>query len=148
MTLAMGKICPTQTWGGRLAELERKERQPAPAAVTTRLADDWLLREIILAFFCPILPSIVLSRTFGGRSIGIAGPLPDSWELKNRRRVALIDKKFQEGLSLAEDAELNELQVEHGTYLDAIQPPPFDKLEELEAVARQLNTTPRHLLLP
>jgi hypothetical protein len=57
------------------------------------------------------------------------------------RRVFLIDKKFQQGLTQAEELELHELQAEHGAYLDAIQPPPFDKLEALEAFARQLTAT-------
>jgi hypothetical protein len=40
-----------------------------------------------------------------------------------------------------EQEELDEWQAEHGAYLDTIQPPPFDKLEKLEAFARSLNTT-------
>jgi hypothetical protein len=157
MTLTIGKLRGTQTWGGRLAELERAEAaqpvlddlesEPGQAPLSLRrllYVDAWLFAYYV-EFFSPIPPPIVLSRTFGVRSLGTAGPLADPWELKNRRRVALIDKKFQGGLSPAEDAELDELQAEHGAYLDAIQPPAFDKLEELEAVARQLNTT---LMLP
>jgi hypothetical protein len=154
MTLTFGKLRGTQTWGGRLAELERAEAaqsavelesEAGQAALLLRrllFADAWCLFAYSVVFCSLFPPSIVLSRTFGGRSIGTTGPLVDPWELKNRRRVALIDKKFQRGLSPAEDAELDELQAEHGAYLDAIQPPPFVKLEELEAIARQLNTRP------
>ena len=59
--------------------------------------------------------------------------------MNNHRRIFLIDKKFQSGLSQPEQAELEELQDKHGAFLAAIQPLPLDRLEELEAFARNLN---------
>jgi hypothetical protein len=151
MTLTMGRSNRTQTWGARSAELELEEEQAAAAQAHARLDhnlslgevvfDDLLFRKLVQILVRMALPSIVLSRTFGGRSISLGGPEPDPWEFKNRRRVFLIDKSFQGGLSQAEQAELDELQAEHGAYFDAIQPPPFDKLEELEAFARQLKVS-------
>lgn len=167
MSPTMGRSNRTQTWGGRLAELELEAEQAA--TVETPEWYDYNLFNLGEVVQVPIrqeLPTIVVLHTFGGRSIDpvsrtrqssglllhtfgarsiYSGGLltTDLRELKNRRRVFLIDKKFQVGLSQAEEAELEELQAEHGEYLDTIQPPPFDKLEELEAFARNLNPNPK-----
>lgn len=141
MNLTIESIKGTQTWGGRLAE-RLEAQQAATVEPEVRLVDDWLRSEFVLVLFHSAPPAIVLSRTFGARSLDTARSVADSWELNNYRRVFLIDKKFQGGLSRAEEAELEELQAEHGAFLDAIQPLPFDKLEKLEAFARNLNPNP------
>jgi hypothetical protein len=84
------------------------------------------------------LPAIALSRTFGARSVGSGGLPIDLWEINNRRRVFLIDKKFQAGLSPKEEAELHELQADFESYLDRARPLPEQMLDELEALAEQL----------
>jgi hypothetical protein len=67
------------------------------------------------------------------------GP-PDSWELKNRRRLFLINKKFHSpgGLSAAEEEELHRLQADFESYLDFFCPLPSQLLDELEALVEQL----------
>ena len=55
--------------------------------------------------------------------------------MNNARRLTLIDRR--DTLSPAEAAELEQLQAEHGAYLDKIQPLPFDRLQELEAEAQR-----------
>jgi hypothetical protein len=69
-----------------------------------------------------------------------AQPFSDSWTLKNPRRLFLIDKKFhsREGLSLAEEEELRQLQAAFESYLDSIRPLPEEMLADLEALADQL----------
>jgi hypothetical protein len=64
----------------------------------------------------------------------------DPGELISRRRLFLINKKFHtlEGLSGAEEDELRRLQADFESYLDSIRPLPTQVLEELEALAEQL----------
>jgi hypothetical protein len=59
--------------------------------------------------------------------------------LSNERRLFLIGEKSRRKLRKAERLELIGLQIEHGKRLDALQPPPWEKLEELEAFARSLD---------
>ncbi len=66
--------------------------------------------------------------------------LTDSREEVNRRRLALLHKKFHsaDGLSAAEEEELGRLQASFETYLDTVRPVPHHVLDELEALADQL----------
>ena len=104
--------------------------------------DNYFSGGSVLEVFGTIPASIALSRTFGGRSLETVVQTADSWDLKNRRRLFLINKKFQGGLSTPEEVEFKALQEEHGAYLDAIQPPPTHVLEELEALVKQLEGQP------
>jgi hypothetical protein len=66
--------------------------------------------------------------------------LADPWELKNRRRLFLLNKKFHSpaGLCAAEEEELRQLQADFESYLDSVRPLPNQVLDELEALAEQL----------
>ena len=75
-----------------------------------------------------------LSTSYARRNDGVP------WDFKNRRRLKLINRKFQTGLSQREEAELDALQIEYGDYLDAMQPPPIRMLEHLESLAKQLES--------
>jgi hypothetical protein len=57
---------------------------------------------------------------------------------KNRRRIALIEKKYDEGLSSAEIRELDQLKVEIYGYMKIIDPRSTDLLDEIEARIRVL----------
>jgi hypothetical protein len=61
----------------------------------------------------------------------------DVWLTKNRRRVALIDKQFSEGLNSAEAEELLGLQAEMDQRLETVAPLPYEELELLEERARE-----------
>jgi hypothetical protein len=65
---------------------------------------------------------------------------PDPWEETNRRRCFLLDKKFHSphGLSASEEEELRRLQGDFEAHLDSIRPLPNQLLDELEALAEQL----------
>lgn len=52
-----------------------------------------------------------------------------SWPGKNTRRLKLIDKKSEKGLTAAETEELAQLQEECERYLESLHPLPFDALE-------------------
>lgn len=63
---------------------------------------------------------------------------PIDWnDAKNARRCALIDKKHDIGLSLAEGAELDGLQAELAAYQRLVAPRPLAILELLEEALRQ-----------
>jgi hypothetical protein len=58
-----------------------------------------------------------------------AGP----WtEERNQRRVALLDRKYDGGLSAAEEAELAMLQDALDRYIDQVAPLPLDELRRLQ----------------
>jgi hypothetical protein len=60
---------------------------------------------------------------------GVAGP----WtEERNQRRVALLDRKYDGGLSAAEEAELAMLQDALDRYIDQVAPLPLDELRHLQ----------------
>jgi hypothetical protein len=66
--------------------------------------------------------------------------LADPWELRNQRRLFLINKKFHSpaGLCAAEEEELRQLQADFESYLDSARPLPNQVLDEVEALAEQL----------
>jgi hypothetical protein len=51
---------------------------------------------------------------------------------KNRRRVELIERKYEHGLSPAEEAELTLLQDAMYRYIDKVAPLPLDSARRLE----------------
>jgi hypothetical protein len=58
--------------------------------------------------------------------------LPPSWVPANQRRVQLLRKRrARSGLSLAEEAELDQLQELSRRYLDAVAPISFEVIEDL-----------------
>jgi hypothetical protein len=59
---------------------------------------------------------------------------------KNRRRLDLIDKEFDAGLSDIEETELERLQRETAALLSILRPTPTRILDELEALAARLET--------
>jgi hypothetical protein len=78
----MEKINPTETWGGRLAA-DLAARQSPTTESAYLLFEEWFRRELAgrLFHFAPP-PPIALSHTFGACSIGMTGPVVDSWEIK------------------------------------------------------------------
>jgi transposase-like protein len=66
-----------------------------------------------------------------------AYPDEDEWERLNKRRVELIDKEAEVGLSKDELGELERLQEETGKRLNRIAPLPFETLERFEERARR-----------
>lgn len=76
------------------------------------------------------------SRTRGRTRVGNAGrhEQPD-----NEARVALIRKKFGEGLSPDEEAQLFRLQQSISNTINAMYPLPFSELEALEAKVKTIN---------
>jgi hypothetical protein len=62
---------------------------------------------------------------------------PDEiWESLNHRRVELIEKEADTGLSEDEHRELETIQEETGRHLNTIAPLPFEMLERFEERAR------------
>jgi hypothetical protein len=60
-----------------------------------------------------------------------------AWEALNQRRVDLIEKESNAGLSQDEQTELEKIQEVTGKYLNIIAPLPFDRLEQVEEQARR-----------
>jgi hypothetical protein len=61
-----------------------------------------------------------------------------SWDAKNRRRIFLINKEFDEGLTASEKAELRELQEDVDRHVDALHPLPTREVSQLLETARRL----------
>jgi hypothetical protein len=61
----------------------------------------------------------------------------EKWEALNKRRVELIEKEADAGLSEEELSELEAIQKEIGRYLNIIAPLPFEVLEQFEERARR-----------
>jgi hypothetical protein len=60
------------------------------------------------------------------------GPPDDDWtEQKNRRRGALLDHKYDHGLTAAEEAELALLQDAMYRYIDRVAPLPLEEARNL-----------------
>ena len=64
----------------------------------------------------------------------------DPWEQKNRRRLFLIEKEYQEGLTPSENDELESLQTYASEYVNTRHPLPFGELEKLEEYVHTLNS--------
>lgn len=58
-----------------------------------------------------------------------------AWDRLNRRRLKLIDKDMEHGLSAVEKAELDELEKEAEDYVNRVAPLPFGMLEKLKECA-------------
>ena len=87
-----------------------------------------------------VLGAAAVSHTYGERSASIADSEDRQWEVRNRRRLHLIEKELAGILVEAERRELAELQASTAAELNAVAPLPFDRLDELE---RQLNARRR-----
>ena len=61
-----------------------------------------------------------------------------NWNVTNRRRGALIDKKVAKTITADESRELEDLQEYAGRYLRRVAPIPTAGLEYLEATLRKL----------
>lgn len=76
---------------------------------------------------------VVVSPGEGGEAPrGVAGAaragLGDQWKAMNARRISLIRKQVRQGLTAAEEEDLNRLQAGVRRQLNAAYPLPFDKL--------------------
>jgi aspartate carbamoyltransferase catalytic subunit len=58
--------------------------------------------------------------------------MPINIQTLNSSRIALINKKFSEGLSETEELQLATLQAEMSEYVNRVHPLPFERLAELE----------------
>jgi hypothetical protein len=87
-----------------------------------------------------VLGAAAVSHTYGQRSASIADSEDRQWEVRNRRRLHLIDKELAGTLVEVERQELAELQASMAAELNAVAPLPFERLDELE---RQLNACRR-----
>jgi hypothetical protein len=79
-----------------------------------------------------------LSRTFGACSVGRGDNDDEQWILRNKRRIYLINKRFESSLTAGEAVELEQLQADMARYLDAVAPLPIHTLERFEEYARQI----------
>lgn len=61
----------------------------------------------------------------------------DLWSEKNRRRVFLINKEEDKGLSEREKKELQQLQEELDRHLDQVAPLPFEALDQFKKVVNR-----------
>jgi hypothetical protein len=59
-----------------------------------------------------------------------------SWEVLNRRRLDLVDKEVEQGLTAAEGTELRALQKKADAYLDIVAPLPFEIFDKLRECAK------------
>jgi hypothetical protein len=57
------------------------------------------------------------------------------WPATNRRRLALIQKQFAEGLTPAEAAEVQDLQRQADQTLEALDAPRLEGIAEMEQMA-------------
>lgn len=78
-------------------------------------------------------------NTFGGLSIGPRDDVATRLVAANERRLHLIDKQFDGGLTPDESSELERLQEEVSAIIDSQAPSRFDIIEELEAEIGQLD---------
>ncbi len=78
-------------------------------------------------------------NTFGVVSIGPRDDVATRLGAANERRLHLIDKQFEDGLTPVENSELEKLQEEVSTIIDSQVPLPFGIIEELEAEIGQLD---------
>jgi hypothetical protein len=58
-----------------------------------------------------------------------------AWEHVNERRLSLIEKDIDQGLSVAEKAELDELEKKAEDYMDANAPVSFEMIDRLKECA-------------
>lgn len=66
------------------------------------------------------------------------GAAEEPWEAKNRRRISLINKEIDEGLTALEKAELRGLQEDVDAHVDALHPLPTREVSQLLETARRL----------
>ena len=85
-----------------------------------------------------LLSEVANSRTVGAISDQAAGQSSDDWDRLNRRRLLLIEKRARDGLETVEQNELDQLQAEAATYVDALAPLPFAALDQFERQARAI----------
>lgn len=78
-------------------------------------------------------------NTFGAVSIGPRDDVATRLAAANERRLHLIDKQFDEGLTPDESAELERLQEEVSAIIDSQAPSRFDIIRELEEEIAQLD---------
>jgi DNA-binding transcriptional ArsR family regulator len=82
-------------------------------------------------------PRKVVGQTLGSSRIRFKSSDPGEWEALNRRRLHLIDKEVEKGLTGPEEAELHILQGKADAYLDLIAPLPFEIFDRLRESAKK-----------
>ena len=134
-----GWVC-TGTGGSRLSALAfiRDEDEVSREPLQKRLRFDydvnWLLFRSMErdSYTFPLeAMSITTSATMNEFDESDSGHY---WDRNNKRRVFLIDKEWSSSLNEQENTELERLQALLTSYVDAITPLPFDKLEAFEAM--------------
>ncbi len=125
------------TWGPRSLALKKNPNEVV-TAVFERLAHITVCTEILSSAVGLVPAPIVLSRTFGSCSLSTSDTEEEAFETKNRRRIHLIDRRLERGLSEPEASELAELRASLVAVVNDEHPLPFAELEELDTLARQL----------
>lgn len=64
---------------------------------------------------------------------GASACVTGTWEMKNERRLALIDKKFRTGLNPDEETELVRLKTEVFEHLQQVDPREAEDPAEIDA---------------
>jgi hypothetical protein len=128
------------TWGARVLHLHWTHPHQAVSEPLTGAVGAGLFQTpAALYLWLDFIPSPWgVSRTFGSRLARHVGEAEESWLLKNRRRVYLIEKKYRSGLSRSETVELLQLQEDASRQVNARAPLPMEPLEALGALADRL----------
>ena len=79
--------------------------------------------------------ALVASRFSPAELTAMKDAVKPTWEQLNQRRLALIDKDIDHGLSAAETAELADLEKKAQQYLDATAPVSFEIINRLKQCA-------------
>jgi hypothetical protein len=110
----------------------RRKKQRVRELLPLKMLPDSAVAALLQAILSPWAHS----KTVGALSIEPGEEEP--WVAKNRRRSYLIDKRHTGGLTVSEEAELEELQADIYHHVRSAAPLSFEVLEEFEERARQL----------
>lgn len=129
----------SQTYGARGVRLTRLSTGRPPAWHTLRdLIETTKALDAFSERAGVVPPPGTLSRTVGARSATDGDYDGEAWTSMNDRRVFLIRKEADSGLSPFEEEELDELQFMIADYINKVAPLPWDWLEALERKVREL----------
>jgi hypothetical protein len=129
----------SQTYGARAVGLRRLSTDRPPAGHTLRdLIETMKALDAFSERAGVVPPPGTLSRTVGACSATDGDYDGEAWMSMNDRRVFLIRKEADSGLSPSEEGELEELQSIIADYINKVAPLPWDRLEALERKVREL----------
>ncbi len=127
------KTDPEGSWGFRSLKVDQA---PSPSsregAVLRLLANSAFVLAAVTGSSGMVLGTAAVSHTFGGRSASYPDSEQEQWEQMNRRRIFLLEKERTTGLDSDHAEELRRLREHLGRALSALDPLPFDRLNDLE----------------